>query len=88
MILQILWWVAACSSNWSTFPLMKVLILFVFIAFLDAIIYLVCFGFIKLCLLYRNIIKMYENNTSAKPAWWPVLRKLVLFFIPKHNGIT
>ena len=30
---------------------MKVLILFVFIAFLDAIIYLVCFGFIKLCLL-------------------------------------
>lgn len=33
------------------FPLMKVLILFVFIAFLDAIIYLVCFGFIKLCLL-------------------------------------
>lgn len=43
--------VGACSSNWSTFPLMKVLILFVFIAFLDAIIYLVCFGFIRLCLL-------------------------------------
>jgi len=33
------------------FPLMKVLILFGFIAFLDAIIYLVCFGFIELCLL-------------------------------------
>lgn len=51
MIQHILRWVVACSSNWSTFPLMKVLILFAFIAFLDAIIYLVCFGFIKLCLL-------------------------------------